>query len=175
MNHQPQRNSMKSTLCSLFLKITLLIVSLAFYCGSSTYGQTRDRNVLSPGPVRPGSLNTRNGLPQGYLKVYLVTDEFGDGSAWYFPRSSFVIYTINGKLFKDVESQHSADDIVPEVVALPVGTYTVVARSKRDGYVRIRVVIKEGQQTILDLDLGDKETVQRLTQLTAGKFKRSEG
>ena len=166
---------MKSTLCSLFLKITLLIVPLTFYFGSSTYGQARDRNVLSPGHVRPGSLNCRTGLPQGYLKVYLVTDEFGDGAAWYFPRSSFVIYTINGKLFKDVESQHSADDIVPEVVALPVGTYTVVARSKRDGYVRIRVVIKEGQQTILDLDLGDKETVQRLTQLTAGKFKRSEG
>src|SRR6202049_4863820 len=149
---------MKSTLCSLFLKITLLIVPLTFYFGSSTYGQARDRTVLSPGHVRPGSLNCRTGLPQGYLKVYLVTDEFGDGAAWYFPRSSFVIYTINGKLFQDVESQHSADDIVPEVVALPVGTYTVVARSKRDGYVRILVVIKQGQQTILDLELWEKKT-----------------
>jgi hypothetical protein len=162
MNHQPQPNSMKSTLCSLIVKITLLIVSLTFYCGSSTYGQPRDRNVLSPGPVRPGSLNCRTGLPQGYLKVYLVTDEFSDGAAWYFPRSSFVIYTIDGKLFKDVTSQRFADDLIPEVVALPAGTYTVVARSKRDGYVRIRVVIKEGQQTILDLDLGEKEIVQRL-------------
>jgi hypothetical protein len=162
MNHQRQPNSMKSTLCSLFLKITLLIVSLTFCFGSSTYGQPRDRNVLSPGPVRPGSLNGRTGLPQGYLKVYLVTDEFSDGAAWYFPRSSFVIYTIDGKLVKDVKSQRFADDEIPEVVALPVGTYTVVARSKRDGYVRILVVIKEGQQTILDLDLGEKEIVQRL-------------
>ena len=153
---------MKSTLCSLFLKITLLIVSLTFYFGSSTYGQARDRNLLSPAPVRPGSLNSRTGLPHGYLKVYLVTDEFSDGDAWYFPRSSFAIYTIDGKLFKNVESQHSADDIIPEVVALPVGTYTVVARSKRDGYVRILVVIKEGQQTILDLNLGEKETIRRL-------------
>jgi hypothetical protein len=153
---------MKSTLCLLFFKITLLIVSLTFYCGSSTYGQARDRNVLSPGPVRPGSLNCRTGVPQGYLKVYLVTDEFSDGAAWYFPRSSFVIYTIDGRLFKDVKTQRSADDEIPEVVALPAGTYTVVARSKRDGYVRIFVVIKEGQQTILDLDLGEKETVQRL-------------
>jgi hypothetical protein len=153
---------MKSTVCSLFLKITLLIVSLTFYFGSSTYGQPRDRNVLSPGPVRPGSLNCRTGLRQGYLKVYLVTDEFSDSAAWYFPRSSFVIYTIDGKLFKDVKSQRFADDEIPEVVALRVGTYTVVARSKRDGYVRIRAVIKEGQQTILDLDLGEKETVRRL-------------
>ena len=148
---------MKSTCCSLFLKITLLIVSLTFYLGSSTYGQARDRNVLSPGPVRPGSLEYRTELPQGHLKVYSVTGESNDGDAWYFPRSSFVIYTIDGKLFKTVESQHSADDIIPEVVTLPVGTYTVVARSKRDGYVRILVVIKEGQQTILDLDLWEKK------------------
>jgi hypothetical protein len=162
MNHQPQPNSMKSTLCSLFLKITLLIVSLAFYFDSSTYGQARDRNVLSPGPVRPGSLNSRTGLPQGYLRVYLVTDEFSDGAAWYFPRSSFVIYTIDGKLFKDVKSQRFPDDEIPEVVALPVGTYAVVARSERDGYRRVLVVIKEGQQTILDLNLWAKKTQRRL-------------
>jgi len=153
---------MKSTLCSLFLTITLLIVSLTFSFGRSTYGQVRDRNLLSPGPVRPGSLNSRTVLPHGYLKVYSVTGERNDGDSWYFPRNSFAIYTIDGKLFKNVKSQHFADDIIPEVVALPVGTYTVVARSKRDGYVRILVVIKEGQQTILDLDLRERETVQRL-------------
>ncbi len=153
---------MKSTLCSLFLKITLLIVSLTFSFGSSTYGQARDRSVLSPGPVRPGSFDCRTELHQGYLKVYLVTDEFNDGDAWYFPRSSFAIYTIDGKLFKNVKSQHLADDEIPEVVALPVGTYTVVAQSKRDGYGRILVVIKEGQQTLLDLNLWEKKTQRRL-------------
>jgi hypothetical protein len=149
---------MKSTGCSLFLKITLLMVSLTFSFGSSIYGQARDRSVLAPGPVRPGSLNFRAQLPQGHLKVYSVTGEFNDGDAWYFPRGSFAIYTVDGKLFKNVKSQYSADDIIPEVVALPVGTYTVVARSKRDRYVRILVVIKEGQQTILDLDLWGKKT-----------------
>jgi len=144
---------MKSTLCSLFLKITLLIVSLTFSFGSSTYGQARDRSVLSPGRVRPGNFDCRTELPQGYLKVYSATDEFNDGDEWYFPRSSFAIYTIDGKLFKNVKNQRSPDDEIPEVVALPVGTYAVVARSKRDGYGRILVVIKEGQQTILDLNL----------------------
>jgi hypothetical protein len=47
-------------------------------------------------------------------------------------------------------------------VALPVGTYAVVARSERDGYGRVLVVIKEGQQTILDLNLWEKKTQRRL-------------
>jgi hypothetical protein len=153
---------MKSTLCSLFLKITLLIVPLTFYFGSSTYGQARGRNVLSPGLVRPGSLNCRTGLPQGYLKVYLVTDEFSDGAAWYFPRSAFAIYTIDGKLFKNVKSQHFTDEEIPEVVTLPVGSYIVVARSEKDGYIRLPIVIKAGQRTILDLDLRGKGTLRRI-------------
>ena len=130
---------MKSALCSSVLKAALLIVPLALCFGGSTIAQA-------------------GAELQGYLKVYLVTDGINDGDAWYFPRSSFAIYTIDGKLFKDVKSQHFADDEIPEVVALPVGTYTVVARSKRDGYVRILVVIKEGQQTVLDLDLWEKKT-----------------
>ena len=162
MNHLPQSNSMKSTLCSLSLKVTSLIVLLTFYFGSSTYGQARDGNVLSPGPVRPGNLDYRTELPRGYLKVYLATDGINDGDAWYFPRTSFAIYTIDGKLFEDVKSQRFADDEIPEVVALPVGTYAVVGRSKRDGYVRILVVIKEGQQTILDLNLWENKTQRRL-------------
>ena len=156
MNHLPQSNSMKSAFCSLSLKITSLIVLLTFYFGSSTYGQARDRNVLSPGPVRPGNLDYRTELPRGYLKVYSATDEFNDGDAWYFPHSSYAIYTIGGKLFKNVKNQRSPADEIPEVVALPVGTYAVVARSERDGYGRVLVVIKEGQQTILDLNLLEK-------------------
>jgi len=153
---------MKSTLCSLSLKITSLIVLLIFYFGSSTYGQARDRDVLSPGPVRPGNLDYRTELPRGYLKVYSATDEFNDGDAWYFPHSSYAIYTIGGKLFKNVANQRSPADEIPEVVALPVGTYAVVARSERDGYGRVLVVIKEGQQTILDLTLWEKKTQTRL-------------
>jgi hypothetical protein len=152
---------MKSTFCSLSLKITSLIVLLTFYFGSSTYGQARDRNVLSPGPVRPGNLDYGTELPRGYLKVYSATDEFNDGDAWYFPHSSYAIYTIGGKLFKNVTNHRSPADEIPEVVALPVGTYAVVARSERDGYGRVLVVIKEGQQTILDLNLWEK-TQRRL-------------
>ena len=60
--------------------------------------------------------------------------------------------------FENVKNQRFPADEIPEVVPLPVGTYTVVARSERDGYGRVRVVIKEGQQTIVDLDLWKKKT-----------------
>jgi len=153
---------MKSPPCSSLLKIALLIVQLVLCFGGPTVAQAGGKDPLSPGPVRPGNLDYRSQLPQGYLKVYSATDKFNDGDAWYFPHSSYAIYTIDGKLFKNVKNHCSADDEVPEVVALPVGTYTVVARSERDGYGHVLVVIKEGQQTILDLDLWETKTQRSL-------------
>jgi len=152
---------MKSPLGSLFLKAALLIVLLALCYGGSAVVQAGGKDPLSPGPVRPGNLDYRTELPQGYLKVYSAIDRFKDGDAWYFPHSSYAIYTIGGKLFKNVTNQRSPADEIPEVVALPVGAYAVVARSERDGYGRVLVVIKEGQQTILDLNLWEK-TQRRL-------------
>jgi hypothetical protein len=153
---------MKSPLCLSLLKAALLIAPLALCFGGSTVAQAGGKDPLSPGPIRPGNLDYRTELAQGYLKVYSATDEFNDGDAWYFPHSSYAIYTIGGKLFKNVKNQRSPADEIPEVVALPVGTYTVVARSERDGLGRVPVVIKEGQQTILDLNLWEKKTQRRL-------------
>jgi hypothetical protein len=106
-------------------------------------------------------LDYRAELPQGFLKVYSTTDEFNDGNAWYFPHSFYAIYTVDGKLVKNVKSRFT-DDATPEVVALPVGSYIVVARSEKDGYIRLPVVIKAGQRTILDLDLRGKGTLRRI-------------
>src|SRR6266513_3263158 len=92
-------------------------------------------------------------VQQGYLEVYSATDEFDDGGVPYHAHSSYAIYTTDGKVFKNVENHISRNDEIPEVVALPVGSYTVEARSERDGYVRVPVVIKAGQRTILDLDV----------------------
>ena len=152
---------MKALHCSSFLKTALLIVPLALCFGGSTVVQAGGKDPLSPGPVRPGNLDYRTELAQGYLKVYSATDKFNDGDAWYFPHSSYAIYTIGGKLFKKIKNQGSPEDEIPEVVALPVGSYVVEARSEQDGYVRMRVVIKAGQQTILDLDLRGNEAPRR--------------
>src|SRR5580700_7569358 len=144
---------MKSTLCSALLKTALLIVPLNLYFFGPTIAQARDRNVLSPGPVRPGHLDYRTGS----LMVYSATDEFDDGGVAYHAHSSYAIYTLDGKLFRNIENHISRSDEIPEVVALPVGSYTVDARSEKDGYVRVPVVINAGRPTILDLDLGEKE------------------
>src|SRR4029077_10572831 len=135
---------MKSSLCSSHsscLKTALLIVQLALCFGAPTVAQAGGKDPLAPGPVRPGNMDYRTELPQGYLKVYSATDEFNYGDALYFPHSSYAIYTIDGKLFKNIKNQRFPADEIPEVVALPVGTYAVIARSERDGYGRVLVVI----------------------------------
>jgi hypothetical protein len=82
---------------------TVLLVSLG---GASAGG----KDLLSPGPVRPGSLDYRTELPQGYLKVYSVSDEFNDGA--YYAHSSYAIYSTHGTLSKTVENNISRTDRV---------------------------------------------------------------
>src|ERR1700688_5250774 len=156
---------MKSSLClsrSFYLKVAVLIVQLVLCFGVPTVAQAGGKDPLAPGPVRPVNLDYRTELPQGYLKVYSATDEFKDGDARYFPHSSYAIYTIDGKLFKNVKNHRSGNDEIPEVVVLPVGTYTVVGRSERNRYGDVLVVIKEAQQAILDLDLWETKTQRTL-------------
>jgi hypothetical protein len=155
---------MKSLLCSIFWKTALLIIPLALTIGGLTIAQAEDRNPLFPGATRPGNLDYPAGSSQGYLTVYLTADEFNDGNAWYFPHSAFAVYTINGKLLKNVKSHFTYDEIPEVLVPLPVGSYIVVARSEKDGYIRLPVVIKAGQRTILDLDLREKGALRRIAQ-----------
>jgi hypothetical protein len=153
---------MKSTICSTLLKIPLLIVLVGFSLRGPTTGLAGERDPLFFGVVRPGNLDYGAELRKGYLKVYSATDEFNDGDAWYFPHSSYTIYTTDGKFFKNVENHISRSDEIPQIVMLPVGSYTVAARSEQDGYVRIFVVIKEGDQTTLHLDLREHKPLGRL-------------
>ena len=155
---------MKSLLSSIFWKTALLIISLALTIGGLTNAQAGDRNPLFSGPLRLGHLDRRAELPQGSLKVYLTADEFNDGNAWYFPHSAFAIYTIDGKLVKNVKSHFTYDEIPEVLVPLPVGSYIVVARSEKDRYIGLPVVIKAGQRTILDMDLREKGTLRRIAQ-----------
>ena len=139
-----------------------MILPLVLWLGGSATAQAEDRHPLFPGAIRPGNWDYHAESRQGYLKVYSASDVVMDGDTRYFPHSSYVIYTIDGRLFKNVKNHGSADDEIPELVSLPVGSYTVVARSLRGGYVGTLVVIKEDQQTILNLDLWDPTTERQL-------------
>ena len=90
-------------------------------------------------------------LSHGALEVYSATDEFNDGGTLYYSHGAYAIYTLDGKLFKNVENHISRSNELPETVSLPVGSYTVIARSERDGYVNVLVMIRNGLRTIVDL------------------------
>ncbi|HXA09516.1 MAG TPA: hypothetical protein VNW28_06005 [Chthoniobacterales bacterium] len=151
---------MKSALCLTRLKTALLVVPLSLYFCGPRMAEGRDRSLLPPGVVRPGNRDYLARSTEGSLTVYVTGDEFND--AWYFPRSVYAIYTIDGKLFKSVESQYSADEEIPDVVALPFGSYLVIARSEKKGYIRRPVVIEAGRRTILDLDLREEGSLRRI-------------
>ena len=157
---------MKSPLCSSLLKTVLLIIPLILCFGDSTVVKAGDSDPLSIGAVRPGTLDHRTESAQGYLKVYSATDEFNDGDLAYYAHSSYTIYATDGKVFKNIDNHISRSDEIPEVVALPAGAYIVEARSEKDGYVRVPVVIKAGQLTVLDLDVGEGDG--RTVTLTRG-------
>jgi hypothetical protein len=147
---------MKSTLRP-FLKTTLLILPLTLFFSGPAIAQARDRSMLSLGPIRPGHLDYRTQLPEGFLIVYSATDQSNDGGVPYYAHS-YAIYTTDGKLFKMVQNHVSSNDESPEIVTLPIGSYVVEARSEKDGYVRVPATTKEGRRTILDLDLWERKT-----------------
>jgi hypothetical protein len=152
--HRMRRSMLvKSTWSLMTFLTTVLLVSL----GSASAGS---KDPLFPGPVSPGNLDYRTALPQGYLKVYSVSDEFNDGA--YYAHSSYAIYSAHGRLFETVENNISrTDELIPWEVALPIGAYTIVVRSARAGEVSVHFVIKTGQRTIVDLDLAEQETYIR--------------
>ena len=108
-------------------KAVLLFVSLALWLSGSTVAQAGDRDPLSPGAIRPGNWDYAEPR-QGYLKVYSASDVVRDGETRYFPHTAYVIYTNDGKLVKGVKNHRSADDEIPELVSLPAGSYTILAR-----------------------------------------------
>ena len=149
---------MKSLLKSTYSKTKLLIVLFAFSCGSLMMAQAEDTDSLFMGLVRSGPPDHGTGLAGGYLLVYSATDQVSDGDLPFNPHSSYLIYKLDGKLFKSVDNHMSRSDEIPDVVRLPAGSYIVDARSTNNGYVRVRVVIKPSRQTVLDLDSTDKES-----------------
>jgi len=158
---QRMRKSMLVEFRSSLMVFSTTVLLMSLGCASAG-----GKDPSSPGPVRPGNLDYRAELPQGYLKVYSVGDEFNDGP--YYAHSSYAIDSAHGTLFKTVENNISrTDELIPWEVALPTGAYTIVARSARAGEVRVHFVIKAGQRTIVDLDLAEQERYMRHLQPSA--------
>ncbi len=158
---QRMRKSMLVEFRSSLMVFSTTVLLMSLGCASAG-----GKDPSSSGPVRPGNLDYRAELPQGYLKVYSVGDEFNDGP--YYAHSSYAIDSAHGTLFKTVENNISrTDELIPWEIALPTGAYTIVARSARAGEVRVHFVIKAGQRTIVDLDLAEQERYIRHLQPSA--------
>jgi len=154
---------MKSLSQLVLIRTSLLLAPLSIWLLAIANTEARDESLLSPGPVRPGSLLRERPAPApGSLKVYSATDKVNDGDVWYFPHSSYAIYAIGGKLVRKVDNHNSPSDEIPQVVTLPTGFYVVEARSEQDGYIRVHVQIRSAEQTILNLDLPDKDSRKRI-------------
>ena len=151
-----QTDTYISTVTPFLRHVTPRNLAVAMFIAVALLGTTRgnetEKTALAKGEAKAGQLS------QGSLVVYSATDAFEDGDVPYYAHSSYTIYTADGKLIKNVENHISRSDEIPEVVTLPIGSYEIEARSERDGYVRVRVVIKAGRQTILDLDSTGKES-----------------
>ena len=139
-----------STVTPFLRHVTPRNLAVAMFIAVALLGTTRgnetEKTAPTKGTPKPGELS------QGSLVVYSATDEFEDGDVPYYSHSSYAIYTTAGKFFKNVENRISRSDEIPAVVSLPAGAYVIEARSEKRGYVQVRVSIKTGQQTILDLD-----------------------
>ncbi len=136
--------------------VTTRNLAVAMFAAVTFLGTTRG-NEAEKTTLATGDAKTKR-LSQGSLVVYSATDVFDDGGLPYYAHSSYAICTTDGKLFKNVENHISRSDEIPEVVTLPAGPYVIEARSERDGYIRVRIVIEPGRQTILDLDSRDEES-----------------
>lgn len=158
-NHK-DTHSYASTFTSLLRYLTTRNLAIAMFVALALLGTTRGNETETTAPVK--GMAKAGQLSQGLLVVYSATDAFEDGDLPYYAHSSYAIYTTDGKLFKNVENHISRSDETPEVVTLPVGSYVIEARSERDGYVRVGIVIKAGRQTILDLDSRDKESPSKI-------------
>jgi len=116
--------------------------------------------TLAPVGPRPPGVHAPGPL-KGYLKVYSATTEYNDGNLMYYPHSRYSILDTGGKRLEWVDNHVSMNDEAPQVVPIPVGTYYVLAQSEFDGLVRVPVIIKGGQTTVVNLERGrtsDKDT-----------------
>jgi hypothetical protein len=137
----------------------LLIVQLASCVGGPTVAQAGQRDS-STGSIQP-KVNDQAVLSRGYLIVYSATDRFDDGGTFYYPHSSYAIYTTDGKFFRNVENHISRSDEIPALVTLPAGSYTILLRSENRGYIRLPIVITSGRRTILDPDEAQTDLQKR--------------
>ncbi len=146
--------------------VTWLIVSMIpmlVSCAGS-------RVPMVVGPVGPEKETVSSRPPTGYIKVYSATDQHNDGDLHYYSHSEYSVYSPDNKLVKRVPNAIGIHDEDPSLVELPAGAYTILARSEHYGMVRVKIIVKAGEQTTVNLEY--KKPPTQLTAAEAGDLVR---
>ncbi|MGO9587181.1 MAG: hypothetical protein ACLP2Y_13375 [Limisphaerales bacterium] len=124
------------------------VISLLTGCASTPV-------VLAPVGPDPRGYSSKGS--QGQLLVYSAWQGHGEGdNPCYYQHSDYYIYQTSGKLVRHVENivGHYAQS--PRLEFLPAGKYIVQARARGYGnvWIKVPVVIQDGQTTRVHLDNG---------------------
>lgn len=119
---------------------------LSGLCGCATSQQPFVVEAVGPHPKM-----TSHGA-EGALQVYSATTEVNDGGIAYYPHTSYRIYGPDGGFVRFIRNHVGGNDQTPQTAMLPAGRYQVVAQSEGYGVVKVPVLVKGGQLTVLYLD-----------------------
>jgi len=87
----------------------------------------------------------------GFLIVKTATEAHYNGDINYYPHSRYTVLK-DGQLVETVANHISDMDETPSTVSLPPAQYIVFAKSEKDGYVKVPVLIVKGRTTVVDLE-----------------------
>ncbi|HYG34723.1 MAG TPA: hypothetical protein VEC99_08065 [Clostridia bacterium] len=127
-------------------RVAVTTLLLLLLCSCATTDQT-----LVLAPVGPPPKSASHGK-EGYLQVFSATTPVNDGGIQYLPHSSYRIYRPDGQFVKAVRNHMTQSDQAPQRVVLPAGEYYVVAAAEGFGVVKVPVLIKGAQLTLIYLD-----------------------
>lgn len=104
-------------------------------------------------PVGPAPESRAAAKAGGYLMVYSATmaRPLGDVT-WYYTHTRYNIYDPSGKWVETVPNHLGDMDEFPSRVALPAGSYKIVAQSVSYGCVTVPVVVQSFRTTVVHLD-----------------------
>src|SRR3954468_5921313 len=112
--------SSQSALTSVLTYVNPRSLAVALFISLALLSTVRGNSTGMTKSARPQAGESAKGA----LEVYSATHEFNDGDILYYAHSSYAIYTLDGKLLKNVENHISQSDELPQTVSLPVGSYT---------------------------------------------------
>jgi hypothetical protein len=122
-------------------------------------------------PVGPTPAAQHSTFGEGNVVVHSDTDERHlDKSTVFYVHTSYLIETRDGRRVRWVANHLGDMDELPQRVSLPVGTYTVVARSEDYGRVRVPVVIVAGRTTEVHLEDAWKPCEQPVSDTALVRF-----